>query len=435
MSLTIPEAKPSRARFGTTAAILLGLGLLVAPSSALAQEKPDESEMVRVPSMREKVFKSLSEAQTKADEGRYNDAIRVLDKLSQGELNSYEKAQTLNLYAYLYYSQDQYPKAVRAYEELLRQENLPKALEQGTVFTLSQLYFSTEQWRKSIEMTQRWFALTGEENPKAHEMLAQAHYQLGEHREAVRSLNRFMESARQNDIPITENHYLLLRILYYELGDYAKVAEVLEELIRRYPKEEYWLHLAAVYGELGNEKRQLGVMEIAYLQGFLDTESELVTLAGLRLRNGMPYQAGKLLEEGLEDGTISSKPQNWRLLSQAWTLAQEDEKAIPALRRVAELSRDGKPFLLLAQSYLNLDRFSEAAGAARSAISKGGLDRPSQAQMLLGQALFEMEEFGEAKKAFQAAQNDPGSRGLATQWLRYVENEIERRAELRAALE
>jgi uncharacterized protein HemY len=98
---------------------------------------------------------------------------------------------------------------------------------------------------------------------------------------------------------------------------------------------------------------------------------------------------------------ISSTYDHWRLLSQAWTLAKEDEKAVPALTRAAGLSENGELDIILGQTYMNLEQWDAAVQALRTGISKGGLDRPDQAQVMLGQSFFNMNAFDEAREAFR----------------------------------
>jgi len=235
--------------------------------------------------------------------------------------------------------------------------------------------------------------------------------------------------------PIKEQSYLLLRVLHYEAKEYQQVIDILEELIKLYPKKQYWMQLASIYGEIDNQQKQLNVLELAYLQDFLTTENEILTLASLLLNNDLYIRAGKILSKGLDDGVITSSLDHWRLLAQAWTMAQENEKAIPALTKAAELSPDGKLDIMLAQTYINLNRWNEAVDTIRRALVKGGLDRPDQAQVMLGQALFELDRFDEARQAFQAAQADQRSRQLSAQWINYIDSEEDRRAQLAAALE
>ena len=94
---------------------------------------------------------------------------------------------------------------------------------------------------------------------------------------------------------------------------------------------------------------------------------------------------------------------NWRLLSQAWSLAHEDRKAIPALTRAAKLSPEGEPHVLLAHAYINLEQWDSAAKSPRAGNAKGGLRRPDQAHLMLGQVLFNMESCKRARRAFERA--------------------------------
>ena len=136
-------------------------------------------------SMRESTYKELAKAQEAAEAGNYAEAIAALEKLDKQDLNHYERSQQLNLYAYIYYAQDNIPRAISTYEQLLKQPELPEALQTSTVYTLSQLHFSQENWQASIDMLERWMQLTKEENTTAFEMMAQAYYQLGEYKKAL----------------------------------------------------------------------------------------------------------------------------------------------------------------------------------------------------------------------------------------------------------
>ena len=420
------------------AVVVLALAsLTLGPTSSSGQESGDlgDRETRETASMREAIYKELARAQEKADENEYAEALRLLDKLSSKDLHTYERSQLWNLYGYVYYSQERYTDAIGAFEKLLAEEGLPKAIEATTVFSLAQLYFTVENWQRAKEMLNRWFASATDPRPQHYKLLAQTHYELEEYREAIAPMRKAIALKKAGGGQISESSYLFLRVVYYELGDYAQVAAILEELIRRFPGDKYWMQLAGVYSERGEERKRLNTLELAYLQGYLDTEPELLTLAGLHLNNDLPYRAGKILEAGLGQGIVESKAEHWRLLAQAWTLAKEDERAIPALTRAADMAEDGELDIMLAQSYMNLDQFDEAARAARAGIRKGKLRREDQAYVMLGQILFNMDAFEESRQAFQQAQTDARSRKLAAQWLRYITSELERQAQLEAALE
>ena len=416
---------------------LLLIGLLLFPAPMSAQEKGGETtkkKFRQAASMREWVYKELGQAQEKAQAGEFSEALALLDKLTSKKLNSYERSQGWNLYAFIHYSQNQYPKAIEAYKKLLDEEAVIQPVKTSTIYSLSQLYFATEQWRPAIERLNEWLELTSDAKPRQYELLAQAHYQLEEYREALVPLKKAISLRQAAGEQISEKNYLFLRAIYFELDEIDEVIGVLEDLILHYPNESYWMQLAGIYGQKGEDDKRLAMLELAYLQGFLDTESEVLALVGLMLSSDLPYRAGKVLEKGLADGVISPTMKHWRLLSEAWLLAREDQKAIPTLIKAAGLSEDGELDVLLAQSYMNIGEWEKAAEAARKGIEKGGLNREDQAYTMLGQALFHQKAYAESRNAFEQAGRDDRSRQLASQWLQYVESEVSRQAEVEAAL-
>ena len=54
--------------------------------------------------------------------------------------------------------------------------------------------------------------------------------------------------------------------------------------------------------------------------------------------------------------------------------------------------------------------------------------------MMLGQCLYEQEEFDQASDAFTRAARDSDTRRTATQWQNYLRREVQRRNDLEARL-
>ena len=163
----------------------------------------------------------------------------------------------------------------------------------------------------------------------------------------------------------------------------------------------------------------MALYEAAHAAGWLERSSDFVNLAQMLLSADIPYKAAVILQEGLDSGVVDSTENNWRVTAQAWQLAQDDEKAIPALTRASSLADDGNLDMLLAQSLANLTRWDECTEAARSGIRRGGLNRPDQTNLILGNCLVEQKQYGEARNAFNAAARDERSRRGANQWLQY----------------
>ncbi|NNC65296.1 MAG: tetratricopeptide repeat protein [Gammaproteobacteria bacterium] len=417
-------------------ALLLGTTTAFAQGSEEAEGQSAAAQETRkTPAMRERVYQRLSEAQACAEMDDIPCAMELLTEVREMQgLNSYEIAQMWNFYAFIYIGQDDFPEAIRSYEMVLEQADLPLGMETSTRFTLCQLYFQQERYRDSLSMLDTWFALTPTPNPDAYILKAQIFYSLEEFTNGIPAVLDGIRVAEEMERTIQENWYRLLNVFYYELEDYPNVINTLRTLIETWPNREYFVQLSAMYGQEGDELRQLALWETAFEAGWLSRSNELVQLAQLLLGADIPVKSALIMADGLESGTIESTETNWRILAQSWQLAQEDELAIPAMIRAADLTETGEIDLRLAQSYQNLARYDECVTSARDALRKGDLRREDQANLILGACLFELKEYGQARTAFELAADDNRSASSARSWIDYVNLEEDRERQLQAAL-
>lgn len=391
------------------------------------QAAEEEQETVKAPTMREAVYQRLSTAQGCVEMEDWACAERELERLQQiRDLNDYERAQMYTFYAFLYFSQDNSPEAIKAYERVLELQDIPVGIRTDAMWSLAQLYVQDERYRDGLAMIDQWFELAQNPGPAPYVLKAQVHYQLEEFREGIPAIETAIELNEAQGRPPEEGWYQLLNVFYFELENYPKVIETLDVLINNWPKKQYVIQLAGIYAQEGQELRSVGLYEAAYEMGWLERSQEIVSLAQMLLNADTPVKAAQLLEQGLEDGTVESTESNWRLLSQAWVLAQEDRKAIPALRRAGQLANDGTLDLRLAQSHAQLAEWEDCATAARRALDRGGLDRRDLANMLLGNCLAEMNNYDGARAAFRAAAEDERTRAQARQWIQFIDDEVER---------
>jgi tetratricopeptide (TPR) repeat protein len=407
--------------------ILTAILLLSAGSAAEAQQEDDRKTKQTV-AMSQQVYEQLTKVQELVEANNYNDAEKILREMrNNAKLSDYERAQIWNLSAYSYYLQERYPDAINAYEQVMRQPDLPEALLLSTLKTVAQLQFTVENYEAALATVRRLMAVVPEPSADVYMLEGQALFQMNRYREALGPIKKAVDMYRaQGQIP-KENWLLLLRVIYFELKDYDNMLAVVKELVQHYPKDSYILTLAGVYSELGDTKKQLALTEVLFEKGLLNTSSHITNLANLYLLHGLPYKAAQVLEKGIKDKIVEDNDRNLRLLSQAWYTAREDKKAIPPLRRAAELSGDGELYVRLAQAHINLEEWPQAAEALNKALRAGGLKRDDQAQIMLGMSLFNQKQLEQARTAFQKAARDQRSARTAAQWIDYVDSEVKRR--------
>jgi len=386
--------------------------------------------------MSQQVYESLTEIQELVEAENYPPALEKIKTLQSGKkkMSPYEAAQIWNITAYTYYLMEDYPRAIDAYQNVLRQPDLPAALQQSTLKTVAQLHFTVEDYEKALEVINQLIAVIPEPSADILMLKGQAYFQMGKFEDALEPIKSAIAMYReQNRVP-RENWLLLLRVIYWEMKDFDNMLIILQELVQEYPKDTYVLTLAGVYSELGDTKKQLALTEALYEKGYIDGSKHGVNLANLYLLHGIPYKAAVILEKEMEAGNIKTDVRNLRLLSQSWYSARNDRKSIPPLVKAATMSEDGELYMRLTQSYLNLEMWSEAADAAKKGIAVGNVKRKDTANIMYGMALFNQRKLEQARRAFIAAGKDKRSKRASRQWIKYVDSEILRRDTLEQKL-
>ena len=409
----------------------LSLCLVSVSSQALAQDKGKNRKTKQTVAMSQKVYESLTEIQESVEAKNYANAHSLINKMQTGKakLSDYERAQIFNLEGYSYYLQERYGEAIKSYEKVLAQADLPEALVLSTLKTMSQLQFTQEDYTAALVTIDRLMQAVAEPSADIYMLKGQALFQMERYDDALNPIKTAIDMYRDQGRPPKENWLLLLRVIYFERDDYDNMLKVVKELIAYYPKDTYILTLAGIYSEQGDTKKQMVLTEVLYEKGMLHSAGNVTNLANLYLMHGLPYKAAVLLQTEIDKKVVEANERNLRLLSQSWYQAREDAKAIPPLKLAAEMSNDGKLYIRLAQYYVNLEQWKNAVAAVNKGLKLGGLKRNDQAYIMLGMALFNQKLLERARLAFESACQDKHSLRTCNQWVQYVDSEI-KRAEL-----
>lgn len=417
-------------------ALLVVEGALVQPGSfmgkAYAEQVPEKvkqehKKTKRVPAMRERVYSQLARAQKTADEGDLKGGFDILDEVKErlNSLNSYEQAMLFNFYGFMHYGADNLAMAIENFEQVVAlKEGISDALFLSTQYSLAQLYMQQQQYKKSEQALIAWQEANNKAlTPNQHVLFAQVYYQQKQFDKTITAINSAIESQQKKTEAIKENWLVLKRAAHYELKQPEQVTRVLEDMVRLFNKPQYWLQLGGMYGEIGEEKKQLAVMEAAYHAGFIEKQDDLMTLAQLYIYHQLPYKGADLLQKKMDDGTLVVNERRLALLSQAYMLAKEDEKALPVLIKASEIADNGKFDAQLAQVYVNLEQWKQAISSANNALELGGFDSNGDMQLALGMSYFNLQQFDASLLAFKQAMSIPTSSKIAQQWAKYVERE------------
>lgn len=417
------ERWPQLAIRSAVALAALGLLLAVPPlfaaqaaeGDAAATEEQEDQGTVSPP-----IYERLTKAKKLMDEGKHTEAAALLQEtLGEVKDSDYESALTQQSLAYAYLGQRRYGEASRAMEAALAGQTLPRDVVHALRYNLAQIYVQMEDYGKAHAALMRW--LSEEKNPSAdaHFLAAIVHHHVKQDDAAITHIQKAISKTAKPQ----EDWYQFLLSLLFERKRYQEAVPILKRLVEKYPgKPSYWRYLTDVYLNLKREGEALGVLRCAYHEGVLE-ENDLIRLAQLYLRQGVPYSAARLVEKEMARGRISRKTKNLELLGNSWTMAREPKRAIAALREAAALSRSGHLHLVIGQMQIGLEDWREAAKSLDQALSIGGLKEPGEAQLLLGMSLYHSGDKTRATSIFERASQNGRVRPQAQRWLDLINRE------------
>ena len=298
---------------------------------------------------------------------------------------------------------------------------------------MAQLTTMEEDYPKALGLLDQWFVLETNPAPEPYILYAQNLYQISKYAEMVRPIESAMEVAKKREKEIKEDWYVLLNFAYFQQEDYGKVRDIQKILLASWPKKTYWFSLAGAFTELGDDDNLMAAYDSAHTQGLLEKGTELTTMAQLYMQHEVPYKAAVLLKKEMASGRIEKNAKHYRMLSQALTLAAEDEMAIPALKEAARLSDEGELNLRLGNAYLNLGMYGECISAIEAGVKKGKIKSPDNAQISMGMCLYNEKKYTAAKNAFTKAGETKRSSRIANQWIRVINSDVARNEQIRLA--
>ena len=404
-----------------------------------------------------KVYEALEVVDDKGElDPDMETVLSILNELRRdmANLKSYDRSVMWNAWAYVYFNEGKYDQAMDAYYNLINEPEVTIGLRVSALLSLAQLNLVQENFEEGIQLILQWMDEVEKVTAQSYSLLGQAYYQTDDFRKSLSSMETAVTMAEEEGYKPRENWYVIMAAcigeLKKEIGEKESLLrqiDIYEILVNLYPKKQYFIQLGGSYGQLGREKDYMITLKAAHQKDFLNKESEYLALTQLLLLNQNPYWAAQVFISGqkkmitiVDDKTEEEKvvpvvkdtEKNLKLLADAWRMAQEIDKAIPVLEKVANMSKDGESFVLLGNLYLSEDRVEKAVEAINKGLDKGKVKKLSQVYLTLGQAYFELEKFEEAKKNFRIAARDKDKKikQQANNWIKYTENEEIRVANL-----
>ncbi|WP_341664259.1 hypothetical protein [Vibrio sp.] len=272
----------------------------------------------------------LQQANQLAQDEKLKQAITVLRETNTSF--DYDKAFVARVMAVFYWQDGQTKHAIEQMEYAVSSGLLKDEQAWVSERMLADLYLTERQFKQALK---HYYQLV-EMVPKAHQKndiwlrIAQSHYQLEQWRDVVVSAKRYLNEDVQDRLqPLS---VMLGAQLALNLPHDAIIT--LGQLIDIEPKKlQWWRQLSTLQMQVGQEKKALGTLSLAKLNGLALSQNDRRILAQLYAKQGIPERAALEISQ-LEDAQADIQ----LLVEQAtsWQLAKQWDTAISVWKKTVQ---------------------------------------------------------------------------------------------------
>lgn len=360
------------------------------------------------------------------EEDEIKEAIAVLE--DQDPDPGYDSAYLGRFLGNLYAADERMADALQVLKSAVDQDVLGWSDQAAAMKLVGQISLQEEKYEQSLEYLKQWVQFTGERDPQVFLYMANAHYQMKNFADIIPFAEASLEAADKPE----KNVYTLMMASYYERKMYPQAIEVLEEGLDKLPEvTQWWPQLAQFYMLEENLGKSLQTMEIAYMAGYLDTESQFKMLVQLYDNEGIPYKAASTMEKHVEAGDIEQTAKNFGTIANSYHRAKELDKAVSWYERAAEATNDnddkGEYYRKQGNLMLLNEQYIAAATPLKKALDYLGRQDEGRVYMSLAEAYFYGGDYRQAMRYVDEAATFDGQRRSARSWRGYIESTAKRK--------
>jgi tetratricopeptide (TPR) repeat protein len=400
-------------RLAAGAALAACLSLVSA--AALGADAP------KTPQNSPKAGKIIKEAHDDLNAKKFPEAIAKL-KEADGTAGKtpYDEHLINDMLAYAYVKTNDYPDAAKAWEAEVEDGFTTGTDLQQKIRGLSEVHYQLKNYDKAIDYGQR--ALKGGfGDDHTRTIVGQAYYLKGDWKNTQKFEEEIVGGAIKSGAQPSNDSLTLLLSACVKLEDNVCTTKQLERLVTYYPKPEYWqnLLLTLLKEASSSDTNTLQVYRLMWDVDVLKTGDDYMEMAQLAMDQGLPGEAQKVLQRGIERNVFTdqrAKDKAQRLADKTKQAAASDQASLDKTQKEADASTTGGKNAGMGVAYTSYGQYDKAIDNLNQAISKGGLRNAADTQLNLGIAQLKGGHKDDAVKSFKAVKGDPVLERLGTLW-------------------
>ena len=305
---------------------------------------------------------------------------------------------------------------IRAYEPLLEGGGRGNV---QMVQAVAVAYYSKKDYAKAAQWTNRYFK-EGGNDAQMRTVLLQSYY-LGND---CNSVNRLLGDKADADSNkrATEEELQILANCYLRQKDTGGYVNAIEKLVVHYPKKEYWTDLLSRVQKKPGFSDRLGVnvYRLRFATGNAGTTNDYMEMAQLAMQAGVPAEAKVIIEQGYAKGALGKGDQaerHGRLRDLVQKAHDESLKNRAQEEKDALAAKDGNDLVRIGLNYVYEGKADKGLPLVEQGIKKGGLKRPEDAKLRLGEAQLYAGQRQRGVQTLREVKGNDGTADIARLWV------------------
>lgn len=196
-------------------------------------------------------------------------------------------------------------ESINADDALIASPRTPGPEKTRLLMAEAGLAYTAHDYARAITSMERYFK-SGGNDPQMRTLLIQSYYLQKDFPNAARAQRQQIAMEERAGGRPTENQLNLLASVQMQSHDLDGFNETMVELVRYYPKPDYWAQL--IHGLRTNpdipDRLQYDIDRIRLAVGLLSSTSDFMDMTELAVQQGYPVQAQRIMAQGYASGAL-----------------------------------------------------------------------------------------------------------------------------------
>jgi tetratricopeptide (TPR) repeat protein len=396
-----------------TALLLSVCGSALLSNSAVAAEKC-EIDTRQSRAVGDSAAKKVQKSFKAYTDGNLDEAIATL--LEANARNDFDKAYVDRMLGNFYAEKGQMKTAIKFLKTAVDADILGGTDHAATMRLYADLLLQEKKFKEAIPYYYKWMDFTCKSDAQMYRRIGIAHTELKEWNKVLQVADKGLSLSETPD----KGLYQMKLTAYFNQKKYNEAVKVLETMVPLFQDDKrLWVQLAQFYLMTENYDKSLATYDLAYKNGFLETDSNITRLTQLLAQKGAPYKAATIFEKHMKSGLIAENEKSFSTLAGFYHNAKELKEAAYYYGKAAAVNNEGDLFLKQGR-ILSLDqKYLDAIPVLKKALD-AGIDNPGEAQFELALSYLSLKNYKSAYQRALLAAKDEKTERSAKSYISYI---------------